>query len=152
MSGELLNQVGMDQVADKARENGPAVDNVKPKVDVKGFLRRYRELGLPGAKKFRRKTRLAQLTGERDFYLDMVKRASRLTAQANNIIRELSKESNFAVHETVEGTPGVIEWIADDAALNEARRYLKSFNEAVSLPVQQQSQLAHPTHSQSVDA
>jgi hypothetical protein len=55
-----------------------------------------------------------------------------LNAKANSIIRALIDESNFACHETVEGTPGIIEWVADDTALVNAREYLKEFRTSVS--------------------
>lgn len=122
MSSELLNQVGMDQVADKARENGPA----KAKISVKQFLARYRALGLPGAKKFRKKTRLQELTLQRDWYAEIANTAIRNQAKAHVLIAKLIDESNFAVNEDALPTPTII-WVADDTVLEEARLYLKQF-------------------------
>ena len=103
------------------------VEEPKKKKTVKEFLQQYRRLALPNAKRFRKATKIAALRGERAFMLEIVRRAAALNAMANKIITDLTNESNFACHETVEGTPGIIEWIADDTALEAAKKYLKEF-------------------------
>lgn len=125
------------------------------KTNVRAFLNRYRSLGLPGAKKMRRKTRLehlATITAERDFYKSMIFTAAQLQARAKKIIEELSNESNFACHETAEGTPGIIEWVADDKALNDARKFLKEFTSGKQQPQPQLSQKQSSTDNQNAGA
>lgn len=85
---ELLEQVGQDQ----ENEQGE-----KKKRTVKEFLKQYRALGLPGAKKMRRRTRLndAQYRHDADMML-----VSQLITQMKAMIKlmnELKNESNWAV-------------------------------------------------------
>lgn len=99
----------------------PTVNEPKKRT-VKELLQQYRQLALPTSKRFRKRSRIARLEQEKSFFIQMMRRAAVLNAQANKIIVALIDESNFAVNEA-----GVIEWVADDTALNNARAYLKSF-------------------------
>jgi hypothetical protein len=53
--------------------NSAEVPEKKKKFDVQAFLRRYRSLGLPNAKKMRKRTRIEALIAERNFYAEMVR-------------------------------------------------------------------------------
>ena len=94
----------------------------KPKKrTIQEFLKQYRSLALPNAKRFRKRTKIQNLDAERAFMVEMVRRAAALNATANKIIKDLINESNFAVKDED------ILWVADDAALEAARKYLKEF-------------------------
>jgi len=116
----LLEQLGEDQRGVQ----------VHPRVTTREWLKRYRAQGLPGAKLFRRKQRIAQLEGERDFFFRMVQNSAKNLVQANNIIKDLINESNFAGHYTGEAEEAkleMVEWVADDDVLEKGRKWLKQF-------------------------
>ena len=64
---------------------------------VKQFLNQYRSLGLPGAKRFKRRTRLAQ--AEHQHQVDIAMMESLLNAGRKFLkaLTELEKEENWAV-------------------------------------------------------
>lgn len=111
-----------------ADTEGPTTVEARKRA-VRQFLNKYRSLGLPGAKKTRRKHRISLLTEERDFFKNMLFNSAKLQAQANVLIADLINESNFCSHDTGEDNL-LIEWVADDELLEKARKYLKQFSEA----------------------
>lgn len=123
------------------------VPKKKEKFDIKAFLRRYRSLGLPNAKKMRRRTRLQELQDANGLLQKMLHEWVRRVARANFIIQELIKEENFAVR----GED--VLWAADSDPLENARKYLKEFTGARgALQPRQQAQPRPTTGSQNAGA
>lgn len=107
-------------------EQGLAEEAQKPKKRTfREIAKNYRRLGLPNAKKMRQASRIETLTRMNRFYLDMLKEAAKLNVHSSNIIRELIKEENFAVR----GEVGEVLWVADDTAIENAKKYLKTMSE-----------------------
>jgi hypothetical protein len=76
----------------------PEKTEEKPKLSVKEFLKTYRSLGLPGAKRFRRRTRLEEAKTRHDIDVAMNTRLVQLITKYKKAFEELKKETNWAVH------------------------------------------------------
>ena len=64
---------------------------------VKEFLSQYRNLGLPGAKRFRRRTRLAQASWQHEVDIQLAQHLVAEVKRYMKVLAELSKEENWAV-------------------------------------------------------
>lgn len=77
------------------------IENVEkpsqPVQTTKSFLQRYRALGLPGAKRFRRRTRLEQAVHEKAVNEGVVKQLVARVVGYMKLCEELKKETNWAV-------------------------------------------------------
>jgi len=89
------------------------------KKNVQDFLKRYRALGLPGAKKFRRRTRLEQAKHEREVNIATVSRLIQMVGHYKRAFEELKKEENWAVRDTE------IVWIGDSDPLQVIKKVEK---------------------------
>ena len=68
-----------------------------PKRTVREFLNQYRSLGLPGAKRFRRRTRLEDAKFRHEVDLAMIKGLIHRLAAFSAAFEKLKKEENWAV-------------------------------------------------------
>jgi hypothetical protein len=77
---------------------------------------------------------------------EMVRRAALLNAKANSIIRALIDENNFATFADTDD----IHWVADDTALENARKYLAEFKANLGAPKDvehvAEHRESHPAH------
>lgn len=101
----------------------------RAKRSVKEFLRQYRALGLPNAKKMRRRTRLEAAEAIIALYKNALVRAVTCQGEANTILAKIADEKNWSIRhiEQPNYQADLIEWVADDDVVDEAQRFLKRF-------------------------
>lgn len=95
------------QVPEKTKET--------KKRTVREFLHQYRSLGLPGAKQFRRRTRLANAAAQHDVDKAMIQGLIRRVSAYMTAMQELKKEENWATKN--EGDEIVILWVGENDPL-----------------------------------
>jgi hypothetical protein len=106
-------------------EPPPEDEAARPlKINIREFLNRYRQLGLPNAKKFRKRTRLAQLEGERDFAFRALQNGAFKLAAANNHIRLLLDGM------TCNSDDQTTHWVGEEKTLTEAEAFIDRVNGA----------------------
>ena len=100
---------------------------------VRKFLNQYRSLGLPNAKRFRRRTRLEEAEITIALYKNALQHAVALQGEANVILAKIAKEENWAIsgsaYSPEEGEELLkIEWLGDEDVFDQAQKFLKRFN------------------------